>query len=191
MQTCTFPRSLTDSLDLSSNSAERNAQESPLLRLPPELRNRIWTYVLSTKDDITPDADGKDFKWNLEEIHLDIIGVCRQTYAETAMLPFALGSFRFRNFNRMQQLLDITFPEQRSAISKIKLPCCCRAQGFNRIYYDYPLKELPGLVSVGVWCVDGKCNDADSTGDVVSRLREMTSKPELKVYFLDWRAPGS
>lgn len=53
------------------NSAERNAQESPLLRLPPELRNRIWTYVLSTQDDTTPDADGQDFKWNLEEIHLD------------------------------------------------------------------------------------------------------------------------
>ncbi|KAF3035164.1 hypothetical protein E8E11_004184 [Didymella keratinophila] len=42
--------------------AERNAQESPLLRLPAELRNRIWTYVLSTHDDITPDAEDQDFK---------------------------------------------------------------------------------------------------------------------------------
>lgn len=91
----------------------------------------------------------------------------------------------------MQQLLDTTFPEQRSAVSRIELPCCCRAQGFNCIYYDYPLKELPRLVSVGVWCVDDKCNEDDSTGNIVSRLRDMTSKPELEVYFLDWRALGS
>jgi hypothetical protein len=96
-------------------SAGRNAQESPLLCLPAELRNRIWTYVLSSQDDIPPDADGQDFKWNLEEIHLDIISVSRQAYAETALLPFALGCFRFRNGWRMLQLLDKTFAEQRES----------------------------------------------------------------------------
>lgn len=94
MQICTFPRSLTNSLDLSSNSAERNAQESPLLRLPPELRNRIWTYVLSTKDDITgrrwqglqvePRRNTPGYHWSLP---LDLRRDCSATI-RSWVLPF-------------------------------------------------------------------------------------------------------
>jgi len=155
--------------------------------LPAELRNRTWTYVLSTHDDITPDAEGQDFKWSLEETHLDIIGVCHQTYAETALLPFALGCFRFRNEARVHQLLGTTFQEQRIAISRIKVPC------FHHFYFHSPnaIKEFPGLKSVGVWCVHEKCDLAKSVGDFVARLRGVTGNPELEANALDWRAPDA
>lgn len=159
--------------------------------MPPELRNRIWAYVLSTQGDITPDAEGQDFKWNLEEIHLDIIGVCRQTYAETALLPFALSCFRFRNHHRVQQLLDTTFQEQRDAISRIKVPCFRH----SHCIWGHDIKGLRGLKWIGVWCVKDDCSEIQSyrvnDAGIVAHLRRNTGNPDLEVRFLDWRAPDS
>lgn len=126
--------------------------------------------------------------WNLEEIHLDIISVSRQGYAETALLPFALGCFRFRNGWRVLQLLDKTFAEQRSAISRIKLPC-----SYLALCYPSSLgtTEFPGLKSVGVWCIHHECIKYESIGHIIGGVRGLAGKPDLDVYFLDWKAPGS
>ncbi len=79
-------------------SARQNQQQSPLLRLPPELRNKIYGYVLG----------GKVFQFRSEKYHelvkssmkkkqnLALLGVCRQVYAETALLPFTLSTFSIR-----------------------------------------------------------------------------------------------
>jgi hypothetical protein len=87
-------------------SAERNA-DSPLLCLYPELRNRIYRYVMGRK---RFDMDHRKIyshrvhsclstdgtAWVRPAIPLDGFQpmlLCRQTYMETCLLPFALNEF--------------------------------------------------------------------------------------------------
>lgn len=88
--------------------AERNAQ-SPLLRLPPEIRNNIYSLVLSGAI-IHPDPHyvEEDQSANIYQVarsissgghpspqRFDLLRVCRQIYIETAALPYHLSTFRF------------------------------------------------------------------------------------------------
>ncbi|CAN9439550.1 unnamed protein product [Alternaria alternata] len=80
---------------------KRNAIESPLLRLPPEIRNGIYTYVfgntrylfrdyhfsIRTPVTFTPDK--------VEYQRLSLPLVCRQLHHETRLLPYELGTFDF------------------------------------------------------------------------------------------------
>jgi hypothetical protein len=66
--------------------AQRNAEESDLLRLPPEIRNRIWEYVgqellaCHDEENVTYPEPG-------------ILRVCRQSHAETCLPSYALNTF--------------------------------------------------------------------------------------------------
>ena len=71
----------------SDNSSQRDAT-SPLLRLPAELRNHIFALALA-HGEITWDQGA----WPKNVANL--LFVCRQTYAETALLPYSLNSFVF------------------------------------------------------------------------------------------------
>lgn len=77
---------------LTPTSFERNALESPLLRLPRELRNLIWTFIFTTTVKphklIIPQASA-----------FNVLRVCRQTYTEAASLtyPFITWSFACLN----------------------------------------------------------------------------------------------
>ena len=88
-----------------------NALNSPLLRLPAELRNAIFTYVFSDNVYLFNDASiwpkvathvGASY-WNktismtsFDENNLGVIVTSRQLYAETALLPYQLALFHFR-----------------------------------------------------------------------------------------------
>ncbi|KAI4613396.1 uncharacterized protein J4E87_009863 [Alternaria ethzedia] len=72
----------------------RNATVSPLLRLPPELRNTIFAYALDYETFIlehlvprirTTGSRHKD--------PINLLYVCRQIYIETALLPYKLNRF--------------------------------------------------------------------------------------------------
>ena len=89
----------------------------------------------------------------MEETHLDTIRVCRQTHAETALLPFALGCFRLGNKARVVQLLGATFPEQRGASARVEGPCL-RAP----LELLFTAGEFPGRKAEGVGCVDDECD---------------------------------
>ncbi|KAI4701708.1 hypothetical protein J4E81_003448 [Alternaria sp. BMP 2799] len=80
-----------------------NATESPLLCLPAELRNMIFRWVFRgveyglvdnwrPLDSVVPlqvkNASGSH---TLDDLNLPL--VCRQIYAETALLPYSLGTF--------------------------------------------------------------------------------------------------
>ncbi|KAI8940011.1 hypothetical protein NX059_003733 [Plenodomus lindquistii] len=76
----------------------RNAVESPLLRLPAELRNKIYSYVY-TEDHIRVQGYGPQIEWSVyaENCSTDIgyplsdmlvtTTVCRQFHFETRLLP--------------------------------------------------------------------------------------------------------
>lgn len=76
------------------------AQESPLLRLPAELRNQIYDCVLQSNPfslmRIEKDEDNKvhriEIPFNHEAFHhLSILRVCRQTHREMAGMPCRLN----------------------------------------------------------------------------------------------------
>ncbi|KAI4644823.1 uncharacterized protein J4E79_010958 [Alternaria viburni] len=74
--------------------SERNAAASPLLRLPPELRNSIFAYALYHERFVLdpPDSSGYVVKSRDKNL-LSLLYVCRQIYSETAYLPYKLNSF--------------------------------------------------------------------------------------------------
>ncbi|KAF1936746.1 hypothetical protein EJ02DRAFT_459276 [Clathrospora elynae] len=102
----------------------KNQRQSPLLRLPPELRNMIYEYVLS----------GLTFQMHHIKVRQDrralaIVSVCRQTHADTCVLLYKLGTF---SFDRLSLHPDTKLPclkhflarrtlVQREAIQTISL----------------------------------------------------------------------
>jgi len=98
-------RSASQKVRLTVASTTLNAVNSPLLRLPAELRNMIFAYVYTGTaygfDDtikITgrtqPSFTGYVRLLNLKR-RVGLSLVCRQTHDETALLPYKLGIFTF------------------------------------------------------------------------------------------------
>ena len=84
-------------------SSKSNAVNSPLLRLPAELRNEIFAFVY-TDAAYHLELGGYDGEFRTVLINtvtysrrceVRLFLVCRQVHAETAMLPYELGSFNF------------------------------------------------------------------------------------------------
>jgi hypothetical protein len=75
-----------------------NAINSPLLRLPAELRNRIFTYVFSGEEYRFLGNERGPITCRISSFQHNGLGpllVSRQLYIETAILPYKLGTFRF------------------------------------------------------------------------------------------------
>ncbi|KAH6638259.1 hypothetical protein C7974DRAFT_157487 [Boeremia exigua] len=112
-------------LDVTSKCGEhleivKMNSEAPLLRLPAELRNRIWEYTLGGNifDVVFVETykgryveektfvHSRTFKPNTNAL----LQVCRQIYMETALIPFSHNAFRFQRweaFEWVRQLLPI------------------------------------------------------------------------------------
>jgi hypothetical protein len=101
---------------LTCHSAKRNATASPLLRLPPEIRNKIWGFAMGGQLVVLPDEDDskgcamrikvKDdctgdipltFRTHLEATKLraafHLPEVCRQVYSETVLTSYRENVF--------------------------------------------------------------------------------------------------
>ncbi|KAF1959409.1 hypothetical protein CC80DRAFT_326837 [Byssothecium circinans] len=99
--------------------AARNQRESPLLRLPAELRNEIYVYVLHSgyyhmsnircqrKPTQPPKA-------------LALLCTSRQIHAEAILLPISQGTLAFNSLNDVQ-LLRHWPRKQKAAITSIEL----------------------------------------------------------------------
>jgi hypothetical protein len=116
-----LPLTLTS---LTISSAERNQRESPLLRLPGELRNRIYGYALGRMrffingsrwyGKLEADAEGPELSLHY---FFALIQVCRQVYSEAHLLPYKLNIIHDRVSN--QWFPEILNSDQRNAIRTI------------------------------------------------------------------------
>jgi hypothetical protein len=109
----------------------RNKHESPLLRLPGEIRNEIYAYVLgnkhycvATSNHIDHDT-GQTLSPNgflTSSKDLALLTVCRQIHTEAHLLPFVLNTFHYDKLSDMFGTGKILIDQQR-AIQRIHVKC--------------------------------------------------------------------
>ncbi|KAH4935014.1 hypothetical protein HBI79_080140 [Parastagonospora nodorum] len=146
-------------------------QDSPLLRLPGELRSRIWEYVLGGYE-----LRSMDIK-NSQQITIQrmvppfaerrngtqLLRTCRQIYTETALLPYRANTFVFYTYIPIKHDLKYMKAFQRAQIEKIQLYTDCLAGGIEPYKLmvalaSDKLKVIPGLkhVHVVAFCQPGR-----------------------------------
>ncbi|KAF1932400.1 uncharacterized protein M421DRAFT_2031 [Didymella exigua CBS 183.55] len=104
----------------------RTNSQSRLLRLPPELRNQIWEYALGGHAfDITTRKVFKQRKridkakaWDLPINTFALLRVCRQIYAETALIPYKHNAFCFASEDAFDWAVSLR-PVQQNIIAEI------------------------------------------------------------------------
>jgi len=125
------------------NSTSRNQSESPLLQLPAELRNIIYTYVL--QDDLWVVAY-RLTKTESRGYPIALLFVCRQIHAETALLPYALNTFLIG---------DISLGED-AALGFLGRRTPAQLQSMQTLYFIY---DLWNFAIPPRWTVDFKFLD--------------------------------
>ncbi|KAH7076568.1 hypothetical protein BKA63DRAFT_411359, partial [Paraphoma chrysanthemicola] len=105
-------------------STIRNDLNSPLLRLPGEIRNLIYGYVLCEGSyEIRHSWRNLTFAFYIQrKVHyrLSLLAVCRRTYEETALLSFSLNKFSFVETYALEEyLIRNLHVAQRNAIRSI------------------------------------------------------------------------
>jgi hypothetical protein len=111
-------------------STPRSQFQSPLLRLPGELRNLIYFHLFITEA-FKLERHGfntQNFPYINRHRHreptshrLALLSVCRQTYAEAALLPFTLSTIEITNIETLEELPFRLTTAQCSAIRSLKL----------------------------------------------------------------------
>ncbi|KAH7408110.1 hypothetical protein DE146DRAFT_362550 [Phaeosphaeria sp. MPI-PUGE-AT-0046c] len=109
--------------------AKRNSVASPLLRLPPELRNKIWRFAIGGEYIEMPVTqrllnEPKRKDRTAEKLAVfRIPSVSRQVYAETATMPYSANTFCLSaNINMMLKNWPVfLIPAYRNAIVSIAL----------------------------------------------------------------------
>jgi hypothetical protein len=93
-----------------NNMSTKNMRKhtfSPVLLLPGEIRNRIYDFVFEAKS--SPSSN------------LGLPSTCRQTWTETALLPFLRSKFQFTSVQDLMKFVDKLDYQQRCAIRHVKL----------------------------------------------------------------------
>ncbi|KAF1840524.1 uncharacterized protein K460DRAFT_411107 [Cucurbitaria berberidis CBS 394.84] len=104
----------------------KNNQMSPLLSLPPEIRNNIWKQVLGGKvfraGHIGAHGRSKLSVSPTEPANtMALLQTCRQIYAEAAQMPLLLSIFSFSRMRHVSYYLKKTLkPHQRKLITSIQ-----------------------------------------------------------------------
>lgn len=183
--------------NLTLNSSQRNVVNSPLLRLPAELRNRIFTYTFSGYEICLGD-DGESGQCRVDYIRPTASGgyvfgalqACRQIFAEARMLSFTLNTFECNNITDVQEWIN-AMPEQMQAIRSIKATVWVSNISTRHLEEEFEFLALfRGLVAIEVtlWHND-RYNQADgSAGDATARavIRKMRPQASISLrYSLD------
>jgi hypothetical protein len=102
--------------------AYRNATTSPLLRLPAEIRNMIYTFALGIGTiRMLHFRHGLNLRYGLE-LSINLLRVCHQVYTETCLLPYKLNTFDFIGASAcvIKKFLAMRNEAQIAVLSKVK-----------------------------------------------------------------------
>ena len=123
----------------------RNASVSPFLRLPPEIRLRIYKFVLGGQR-LWIDFHRAEFRYSVGEpyappthyggcfyhfngidrssrLDIRVLRLCRQVFSETALLPYALNDFTFAD-GRVQMRFEKLVRRGKKELQKKAIGAC-------------------------------------------------------------------
>jgi hypothetical protein len=104
---------------LTNSSAKQSQRDSPLLRLPPEIRNTIFEYALGGRTIL---LESTPFKYgDLKAVSL--LAVSRQIYAETAMILFSANTFSASNPKSMALFLREQASTSVVRVTTVQVQC--------------------------------------------------------------------
>jgi hypothetical protein len=146
------------------SSARSNSVASPLLRLPAEIRVKIWSYVLggttfvlrtgyhsSHNGGYSPVPQFQatfNIPVSTTIITFDLLRVCHQIYAETALLYCSLNTFIFVDYITFPVSLVKSTLAHRHAIRKIYVPR--RSTRCGELFDDL-LEYFPNVEEIVMW----------------------------------------
>jgi len=121
--------------NLRRRSTTANAETSPLLRLPAEIRNMIFKYAsipdwsswigcyFNERHFISRSAiSSRAHPDEIQELAISLPRVCRQIYAETATLTYSENCFAFQSELAMHKWLNKRLVAQRESVRWMILP---------------------------------------------------------------------
>jgi hypothetical protein len=141
-----------------ATSAPSPVLQTPLLRLPAELRVQIWKYALGGKMYQVYCWPSDNYHknptrvLNSERNYLSLLRTCRQIYQEARLIPFTSNCFRIKNEAGFQTWLDELDTPQQEAIAELHLVTLGVMQMVGHLYHvpklspNTPIiQRLPGL----------------------------------------------
>ena len=150
---------------LMSISAGRNATDSSLLRLPGELRDKIWQYALGEHQIHIQDLrheDQIDSTYDIRTLYPDTMvplgfeqptfqlpGVCRQIYVESSPYVYTLNTFTFHNTATFDKWIKNRCIGQRRLIASLDVPRTYTRlyrSGFRRTFKS----KFPNISRIGI-----------------------------------------
>lgn len=146
-------------------------QQSPLLRLPREIRDCIWKYALGGKVFLMKEhVDAERFEIVPENAASDnnaLLRTCRQIYSEASSFPLRFGTIACLSPWAFVPCIKTLTRHQRAQVTKLCLTCCCPHDMMD--WDDGDLKScrckpeyyLPSLTQIEIF-VHGVENENDT-----------------------------
>ncbi|KAF3040226.1 hypothetical protein E8E11_007275 [Didymella keratinophila] len=145
--------------------AQRNSVGSPLLRLPGEIRDRIWRYALGDHQVDIQDFSQEepvDSVYDLQTLYPDTLclpgfvrptfqlpRVCRQVYVEASPYVYTLNTFAFHKLATFDRWVKKRCVGQRRLISSLNVP-----RTYARLYRSGFRKtftaKFPNISRIGI-----------------------------------------
>ncbi|KAH6879073.1 hypothetical protein BKA58DRAFT_453287 [Alternaria rosae] len=111
-------------------TTQLNQENSPLLRLPAELRNRIYNFALyrgtgcfDPPPKVIKDT-GRSGPWptsNNDKSDLALLSTCRQVQSAASILYYALNTFRFKPSSSLDNFTSTLAPAKLNAVKSIDI----------------------------------------------------------------------
>ncbi|KAF2831380.1 hypothetical protein CC86DRAFT_401910 [Ophiobolus disseminans] len=137
-------------------------RESPLLRLPPELRRQIWELVLGGHV-LSCNAISSSPRFSARtaplttssKCVLDLLRTCRQIYSETTLIPYTHNTFHFPDVSNAHHRVWNLQAFQKRLITDIQFETN-RITGLSHLdgpilrNEEFKLDYLPGLQRIRI-----------------------------------------